>query len=205
VDRLNEPAFVRRLITGDVTAFFTLCNSLKTKLPEFIVREIGLNYSDAEEVASDTLYKVHSSITSFQPRSDAKLTTWIFEIAKNSAIDRKRKLGAEAQDSVKDQYDNGLKLSPDVQKNRNVKRPSQYEAEMLGEDNANPSMRVVPYKRAFDKLNEKEKDILRMKNVLTYEEISEVGGENVGTLRTRHSRALKRLRSLYDEGADCDE
>jgi RNA polymerase sigma factor (sigma-70 family) len=205
VDRLNEPAFVRRLITGDVTAFFTLCNSLKTKLPEFIVREIGLNYSDAEEVASDTLYKVHSSITSFQPRSDAKLTTWIFEIAKNSAIDRKRKLGAEAQDSVTDQYHNGPQVGPAGQKNRNVKRPSQYEAEMLGEDNANPSLRVVPYKRAYDKLNEKEQDILRMKNVLTYEEISEVGGENVGTLRTRHSRALKRLRTLYDEGADCDE
>ena len=66
-------------------------------------------------------------------------------------------------------------------------------------------MRVVPYKRAFDKLNEKEKDILRMKNVLTYEQIGEVERENVGTLRTRHSRALKRLRSLYDEGADRDE
>lgn len=205
MDRLNEPEFVRRLITGDVTAFSTLCNALKTKLPEFVVREIGLNYSDAEEVASYTLYKVHNSITSFQPRSDAKLTTWIFEIAKNAAIDRKRKLGADSQDSVKDQYQNRPQLSPAGQKNRNLKRRSEYEAEMLGENNASLPVRVIPYKRAFDKLNEKEKDILRMKNVLTYEEISEVEGENVGTLRTRHSRALRRLRSLYDEGADCDE
>jgi RNA polymerase sigma factor (sigma-70 family) len=205
LDTLNDPTFVRNLMAGDATAFSTLCDGLKRKLPEFIVRASGLNYSDAEEVASEVLFKVHGSIKNYKPRADAKLTTWVFEIAKHAAIDRKRKLASQCQAITEETDHDGPQRGPTGKKHKNLKRPTRYESEMLGEDDSGDSPRILPYKNAFAKLSEREKDILRMKNVLAYAEISAVEPEEVGALRTRHSRALKRLCELTNNGGDSDE
>jgi len=88
LNELNDAAFVRKLRAGDVIAFSVLCNAFKAKLPLFLVKEVGLSYPDAEEVASDVLYKLHrSSIKQYEPRANVKFTTWLIQIAKNSAID----------------------------------------------------------------------------------------------------------------------
>lgn len=55
MDDFGDPRFVTKLIAGDSSAFATLCVALSRKLPEFIVRSSGLNYSDAEEVASEEM------------------------------------------------------------------------------------------------------------------------------------------------------
>ena len=41
---------------------------------------------DAEEIAQDTLMKVHSKIGTFRKAGSARLTTWIFQIAHNLTI-----------------------------------------------------------------------------------------------------------------------
>lgn len=199
MERLNDSIFVRKLIEGDPGTFATLCGILKRKLPEFIVRVAGLNYHDAEEVASDVLFKVHSSVNTFVPRANAKLTTWVFEIARNAAIDRKRKLASQSSD------DDGTQHSIAGKKKPNLKGPTQYEGEILRDRDSAPSPKILSYIKAFELLGEREKDILRMKHVLAYEEISVVEGEAVGALRTRHSRALRRLYELSNNGGDRNE
>src|SRR5258706_15945627 len=94
-------------MAGDAIAFSALCGALKSKLPAFIAKEIGLGYADAEEVASDVLYKIHSSINQYQPRPNVKFTTWIFQIAKNAAIDHKRKMSVRAAFQAEDRRANG--------------------------------------------------------------------------------------------------
>ena len=42
---------------------------------------------DAEELVQDVLLKVHSKVGMFANDGSAKLTTWIFQIAQNRAID----------------------------------------------------------------------------------------------------------------------
>jgi RNA polymerase sigma factor (sigma-70 family) len=56
---------------------------------------MSVSEADAEELASDTLLSVSSHIASFQHGGKAKLTRWIFEIAKNRAIDFHRKARLE--------------------------------------------------------------------------------------------------------------
>ena len=200
MDELNDPAFVRKLTTGDAVAFSTLCNSLNRKLSEFIVREIGLSYYDAEEITSSVLYKLHSAIRDYEPRPDAKLTTWIFRIAKNAAIDRKRQL------TLQPIFDNiDVVLPPKSAKREEgtaLAGELRFDAGILDESNVVDSPKMHPYRVAFDNLSEREKDILRMRNVMDYSEISIVEGEEIGALRTRHSRALKRLRDLSQNGED---
>lgn len=192
MDDFGDPKFVTKLIAGDPSAFATLCAALSRKLPEFIVRSSGLNYSDAEEVASEVLFKVHGLIKTFKPRPEAKVTTWIFEIAKHAAIDRRRKLNSQYQMSSAQVEIEGTQSTS----SRALKTPTQYETEMLGDAELPVGPRILPYKEAFSKLSERERDILRMRHVLEYEEISAVEGEDVGALRTRHSRARKHLWEL---------
>jgi RNA polymerase sigma factor (sigma-70 family) len=63
----------------------------------FLQFVMGVPSPDAEELGSDVLLKVSSKIHTFKHGSQAKLTTWIFEIAKNRAVDfhRKQKLRPE--------------------------------------------------------------------------------------------------------------
>lgn len=196
MDDFGDPKFVTKLIAGDPSAFATLCAALSRKLPEFIVRSSGLNYSDAEEVASEVLFKVHGLIKTFKPRPEAKVTTWIFEIAKHAAIDRRRKLNSQYQMSAAHVEIEGAQSTSSRAQYQNLKTPTQYETEMLGDAELSVGLRILPYKEAFAKLSERERDILRMRHVLEYEEISVVEGEDVGALRTRHSRARKHLWEL---------
>ncbi|HEY3104369.1 MAG TPA: sigma-70 family RNA polymerase sigma factor [Pyrinomonadaceae bacterium] len=200
VDALNDPAFVRKLMAGDAIAFSALCDALKTKLPAFIAREIGLSYPDAEEVASDVLYKLHSSINQYQPRPNVKFTTWLFQIAKNASIDRKRKMtlrsAPEAEARAADNKGNP--------KREKCHMPVglRFEANAVTDADPRDGPKIVRYKEAFEKLEESDKDILRMRHIMEYSEISFVEGEEIGTLRTRHFRALKRLRDLSQNGGD---
>ncbi len=49
----------------------------------------------AEDIANDTLVKVITNIRRFDPSRGVKFSTWMFTIAKNTAVDRYRKLQAQ--------------------------------------------------------------------------------------------------------------
>jgi RNA polymerase sigma factor (sigma-70 family) len=196
LDDFGDPKFVAKLIAGDPSAFALLCAVLIRKLPEFIVRSTGLNYSDAEEVAGDTLFKVHGSLKDFKPRPGVKVTTWIFEIAKHAAIDRRRKLHSQSQSNTIEVGVADTQSPSSRKRSDSLETYAPHEIEILGDGELPVSLRMLPYKEAFEKLSERERDILRMRCVLEYEEISSVEGEEIGALRTRHSRARKRLWEL---------
>lgn len=200
MDALNDPAFVRRLMAGDAIAFSSLCDALKAKLPAFISQEIGLSYPDAEEVASDVLYKLHGSIDKYQPRPNVKFTTWLFQVAKNAAIDRKRKVKLGLASEVEGSESDTQRHS--VSEKCHIPVGLRFDASPCGEIDAHDGSKIARYKNAFERLDESDKDILRMRHVMEYSEIRFVEGEEIGTLRTRHSRALKRLRNLCQNGGD---
>jgi RNA polymerase sigma-70 factor (ECF subfamily) len=53
---------------------------------KYLASTLNVPEPDAEECASDALYSAYKKFSSFR-LSNAKFTTWIFEIAKNRAID----------------------------------------------------------------------------------------------------------------------
>jgi RNA polymerase sigma factor (sigma-70 family) len=59
---------------------------------------------DAEDVAIDVFMKVHGNIGTFRHGDPAKLTTWIFQIAKNQATDCHRSSKAEAVQEAFDDH-----------------------------------------------------------------------------------------------------
>jgi RNA polymerase sigma factor (sigma-70 family) len=204
LDELNDPKFVRALVAGDADAFSVFCHTLNRKLPEFIVRETGLSYHDAEEVAGDVYFKLHRKIREYEARPGVKLTTWVFEIAKNAAIDARRKVarlrGENKDRDIDDDQEKSPLQQPSEKKLPALPRLAEFEEQVLGGSDRAQTKKIIPYKVAFDKLKEPEKDILRMRNIMDYAEISVVESQNVVALRVRHTRARQRLRELSEKG-----
>lgn len=140
-----------------------------------------MNAHDAEEIAADALFKVYKEIATYKP-GPAKFTTWVFQIAKNTAIDFVRKKQREEE-----------KMAREGVHDLMVRPPSFPGAQ---EEELSPQVRQA--RRALASLNQPYQEILRMKQAMTYEEISVRENIPVGTLRTRYSRAVAEFRAAYE-------
>ena len=83
IDPLDH--LVRRASAGDESAFVALSKVLKPLIFS-VAREILRDTSEAEDMVQDVLLVVHQSLPSF--RGDAKLTTWVHQIARNRSLNR---------------------------------------------------------------------------------------------------------------------
>jgi RNA polymerase sigma factor (sigma-70 family) len=89
----EDSHYIERVINGDVAAYSPLVEKYKS-LVFSIALKILDNREDAEEVAQDTFLKAYSSLRSFENKS--KFSTWLYRIAYNGAISKKRKKKVEA-------------------------------------------------------------------------------------------------------------
>jgi RNA polymerase sigma-70 factor (ECF subfamily) len=197
LDEVNSDTFLTRLKSGDGQAFSDLLSCMAPKLCGFLSRDFQLTEQDAEDVAADTMVKVHKAVSQFDPRGGAKLSTWVFRIAKNTAIDFKRK---QAKETGRAQ---AVSLDATVSRQVEHKRAAEWfrraaSAERGQDDSTLPQM--LRMRRALDALSEQDRNILLLKQSMEYEDIAEVEKVSVSALRTRYSRAMDRLRSELEKG-----
>src|SRR5258708_32130982 len=86
-DDLNTAAFVTELQEGSEEAFSRLMSEMSSPLFWFLTTRMSIPQPTAEEIGADTLFTVHQKVKTFRIKGKGKLTTWIFDIAKNRAID----------------------------------------------------------------------------------------------------------------------
>jgi RNA polymerase sigma-70 factor (ECF subfamily) len=84
----DDNHYIERVINGDIPAYASLVEKHKN-LVFSIAMKILNNREDAEEIAQDTFLKAFNSLKSFEKKS--KFSTWLYRIAYNGAISRKRK------------------------------------------------------------------------------------------------------------------
>lgn len=60
------------------------------KILRYLIRFLGPN--EAEDATQEVFIKINTNLDSF--RGESKLSTWIYRIATNTAIDRKRRRAA---------------------------------------------------------------------------------------------------------------
>jgi len=207
LDDLNEEAFVAKIRQGDALAFQILFDRLMPKLCHFIIALFGVRQHDAEEIASDSMLKVHKSVARFNPRGGAKLTTWIFEIVRNTAVDHLRKQASQKNKAVEvvtlDDHQQGAgdKVNPNS-KNEGAYELLYKEQEEESEDQPSLSPQLRRMSHAFGSLSEQDRDILRMRQVMDYDEIARVEKISVNAARVRHARAEERLRNAFEKGEE---
>lgn len=179
---------------GDIAAFDRLVLLHKDRIFNLCYRFLG-DQQDANDAAQDVFVKVYRSIKKF--RFDAALTTWLYRITTNTCLNilnsaaYKRKQRTLSLHTGK--YGGEGRLHPDNFQNGKPSPESQLENKE----------RAAMIQKAIDNLAEKQKAVIIFRDIegLSYDEIAEVTGTNVGTVKSRLARARialrESLRSLF--------
>jgi len=88
VRQLSEIELARRMLAGSHEAFDSFVETFRSKVFQYSFWMCGQR-EDAEEVAQDTLLKVFQSIE--QLREPERVRPWVFQIAKNVCLMKRRK------------------------------------------------------------------------------------------------------------------
>ncbi|MGH9906740.1 MAG: RNA polymerase sigma factor, partial [Pyrinomonadaceae bacterium] len=149
----------------------------------YVYRMVG-DYEAALDLTQEIFIKVYGSLSRY--RAEFKFSTWIYKIAHNSAVDHLRR-GAGRERSLNagiegDGYELPIEsgsLSPEQESERTERR---LEIESV--------VRSLP--SAY-----RELIILRHSQDLTYEEIVDVTGLPLGTVKNRLFRAREMMRQQF--------
>jgi RNA polymerase sigma-70 factor (ECF subfamily) len=84
----SDVALARDLMSGDLAAFDRFVDAYHTKLFRYVFTMCG-HRDDAEEISQETLLKAFQSLA--QLREPEHLKAWLFRIAKNACLMKRRK------------------------------------------------------------------------------------------------------------------
>jgi RNA polymerase sigma-70 factor (ECF subfamily) len=88
MEEISEKNLIKRILDGDVQAFSVVVRQYQKKVYSLIVQIVQCK-EEAEELTQDVFLKVFKKLSSF--RQNARLSTWIYRIAWNTAISYTRK------------------------------------------------------------------------------------------------------------------
>ncbi|HEY3789038.1 MAG TPA: sigma-70 family RNA polymerase sigma factor [Urbifossiella sp.] len=183
----DDRRLIAECLDGRREAFGTLVIRYQIRLYNAAIRLVDTP-EDAADVVQDAFLNAYQSLRSF--KGDAEFFTWLYRIAFNTAISLKRKkkptvsLDASRNGDARDQHREPIDASTDVKPGSALERT---EEERL-------------LHAALARLSGEHRDVLMMKDLdgLKYEEIAEVMGVPIGTIRSRLHRARLELRELLE-------
>jgi len=183
VSSTSDRDLVATAITGSEGGFEELVRRYQRPISAYVYRMVG-DYEAALDLTQEIFMKVYGSLARY--RAEFKFSTWIYKIAHNAAVDHLRRTAAREQSLVKgpegDQYEVPIDsggISPEIESERKERR---LEIEAV--------VRTLP--AAY-----RELIILRHAQDLTYEEIVEVTGLPLGTVKNRLFRAREMMRQNF--------
>ncbi len=186
-----ESQLIERLVARDERAFNELVRAYQRRVLTLVLRMLG-NVAEAEDVAQEVFVQVFKAIGSF--RGDSKLSTWIYRIAINLCKNRVKYLKVrhnEQQDELGDAEEKGALGGA---KQANVGAMARPDEMMSGKQ----VEQIV--QRAILELEPTFRECLVLRDVeeLSYEQIEEITGLPIGTVKSRIHRARTQLREAVE-------
>jgi RNA polymerase sigma-70 factor (ECF subfamily) len=173
----------RAVVTGGEDAFEELVRRYQRPIAAYVYRMVG-DYEAALDLTQEVFIKVYNSLRRY--RAEFKFSTWIYKIAHNSAVDHLRRYSNRGQALTNEfegeQYDLPLesrRLSPEQESER-AERCAEIES----------VVRQLP--TAY-----RELVLLRHSHDMSYDEIAEVMGLPLGTVKNRLFRAREAMRQQF--------
>ena len=184
---VSDRELVAIAISGFDGSFEELVRRYQRPISAYVYRMVG-NYESALDLTQEIFIKVYNSLKRY--RAEFKFSTWIYKIAHNAAVDHLRRNSTREQSLVAgtegETFDlpiESSRLTPEQESERKERRT---EIESV--------IRALP-------ANYRELIILRHSQDLSYEEIVEVTGLPLGTVKNRLFRAREMMRQQFvDKG-----
>jgi RNA polymerase sigma-70 factor (ECF subfamily) len=178
----EESAIVAAALSGNQKAYARLVETHRVAVFH-IVNRIVRNDEAARDLVQETFMKAFTSLGSY--RSEFRFSTWLYKIAANSSIDylRKKRIHALSLDAPMETSDGQMEIE-------------------VPDETHNPEMQLVRKQQRFsideaiNSLPPKYREVieLRHKDDKPYEEIADLLGIPVGTVKARIFRARELLK-----------
>jgi RNA polymerase sigma-70 factor (ECF subfamily) len=183
---LEDAELVSLYLEGERFAFQELVNRYQERLLNFIYRTIG-DRDRGEDLVQETFVRVYRHLHRFDPTK--KFSTWIYTIASNLA-----------KNELRNRSRNPLVLFQAIKKNWDADhRPLQWEDSSYSPDDLFRKRHLrEKVEKAVAELPEHHKVVfvLREMEGKTYEEISEITGVTLGTVKSRLNRARNKFAQI---------
>ena len=173
---MEEHILIGRIKDGDPKAVDEIVEKYKGPLFAFILRMIS-DHDDTEDIFQETWLRVIRYIHNF--RGDSKFSTWLFQIALNLVRDAERKKKHWFYVPIEN-YEDTLSIAPDIDPFR-----------MLKAQQVRKVVDALPVKL-------REVIVLRYFHDMSDQEISEIAGCPVGTVKSRFYKASKVFRKKWE-------
>lgn len=171
---------VKQAQLGDAEAFGKVYDRLVASIYRYIYYRVSK--SEAEDITENVFLKAWEKRKSYRKQVGNSFTSWLYRIAHNAVVDYYRaKTKTESVELSEDLQNESADIDPTKVTQRSF-----------------DSVDLALYIRKLPNLQQ-QVIILKFVNGLANEEISEITGKNLGTLRVIQHRALSRLKELLEK------
>ncbi|GAB4289435.1 MAG: sigma-70 family RNA polymerase sigma factor [Ignavibacteriaceae bacterium] len=168
-----------------IRAFEILVQRYKNPLTNYVFRYMG-DYEACVDVVQETMIKVFRYKDSYS--SVAKFSTWIYTIAGNLAKTEYRRRKRRSFFSINDQGENRKPVElPD----------NRYRPDVITDSGIKDKI----IQDALMKVSEAYREVVILRDIqeLSYEEIAEIKGISIGTVKSRINRGRAQLQKLLKD------
>src|SRR3954464_4593910 len=185
IAQLGDGELVQTAVAGREEGFEELVRRYQRPISAYVYRMVG-DYDAALDLTQEVFIKVYGSLSRYKP--EYKFSTWIYKIAHNSAVDHLRRHSTREQSLMKDFEGDQREISIESH------RPSPEQESEREERRAEIEAVVRQLPSAY-----RELIVLRHSHDMSYDEIAEVTGLPLGTVKNRLFRAREMMRNLFTE------
>lgn len=186
LDKLSDEELILSFQDGDERSYNEIIRRYKNRLVNFIYRYTG-SFDDSEDIVQDTFIKLYVSKHLY--KEIAKFSTWIYTIAINLAKTKIIKRNRFKIFSLSDAYD-------DDDKDFDI--PDEAYSP---ETEVNSKILDKHIQKALLKISENYRKLVILRDIddFSYEEICEITGLPMGTVKSRINRGREKLQVLLKD------
>jgi RNA polymerase sigma-70 factor (ECF subfamily) len=184
-ESLSDSELVAAIQRRTLGAFGALVGRYERSLINFFYH-LGWDPQVAEDCAQEVFLRLYRHLDTYEPQ--AKFTTFLFRVARNLWIDRKR---AEAIRGKPLPLEGRVGEEPDRAVRERVAGPGPSPVEILTRRETEEALRA-----AIDHLPEEQKAVVILSEIqgLKYQEIGQILNVPVGTVKSRMHTAIEKLK-----------
>jgi RNA polymerase sigma-70 factor (ECF subfamily) len=172
---VNEREIISQVLRGNIDAFRLLVGKYQDSIGRFAANLLGDRHI-GEDVAQDVFFAAYKKLASFDS-ARSNFSTWLFSIARNKCINEMKKKKVVSANELPEKI-TANNLSDGI-----------ASQELFAE--LDKALQTLPgrQKRAF---------IFAEFENLPYQEIAQIEGVRIGTVKSRINRAKKKLRAALE-------
>jgi RNA polymerase sigma-70 factor (ECF subfamily) len=178
--------------SGYEQAYTCIVERYRERIHNFLFRYTK-NHLDCEDLVQETFFRVYKCRNSYE--RIAKFSTWLYTIAGNLAKSQFKKASKMPTFSISGFGEEEQEADFEIR-----------DVNALPENEVEESMTVAAVMKALEQLPADFRDVVLMRDVqnMTYEEIEQITGLAMGTVKSRINRGRARLQKMLKHVVDLE-